>query len=69
MSEKQGEHSASPHCSRPCPFCGSRDVSIASESTVTGFMMYWVDCDKCEAQGPMCASDSTAVKQWDKRSV
>lgn len=52
---------------KPCPFCGSDQVSVSIGETGVGGDFYYVECEKCAG---MCGSSSKqedAVKAWNKR--
>lgn len=54
---------------KPCPFCGSEDVSVDTMLT-TGY----VRCKTCQAFGPTVCSETNeeaveeAIKLWNKRT-
>lgn len=66
---------------KPCPFCGSRTISINNTHTAS----YWMSCDDCEAEthgqafGRHLTSEkqtivhhqrakASAVRAWNRRS-
>lgn len=54
---------------KPCPFCGSADVSVNTTTAHDGERMWHqVECDTCGAQGPMVDDDDgdDAVSQWNR---
>ena len=48
---------------KPCPFCGSKDVSI---SHVYG-SLYQGYCDNCTGEGPWRNSRRGAIAAWNRR--
>ena len=44
-----------------CPFCKSLDV-VARTNNRT---WHWVDCDDCEATGPMEKTKQEAIERWN----
>lgn len=40
---------------KPCPFCGSDDVTVDLEDRYYSF--YSVICNKCQAEGPGCSDE------------
>jgi Lar family restriction alleviation protein len=51
---------------KPCPFCGSKHVSIESVFTETGNFEV-LGCDTCRAEGPLGNNQAKAIKLWNKR--
>lgn len=53
----------------PCPFCGSREVSISHSVDLDDVpASRYVECHKCGAMGPETKPNSgTAVKKWNQR--
>jgi len=49
---------------KPCPFCGSKDVSI---SHVYG-SLYQGYCDNCTGEGPWRNSRRGAIAAWNRRT-
>lgn len=49
---------------KPCPFCGSGDVSIESYSNEEWF---FVSCHECGANGPEESMAAKAVLGWERR--
>lgn len=55
---------------KPCPFCGSKDISDACYSGMDCYIM----CDDCGASGPSnCCTDAdeqedVAIEDWNKRA-
>lgn len=53
---------------RPCPFCGSKKVTLWKDE-VDGETVWCVFCEDCEAEGPHAKGAKTAVKRWESRVV
>ncbi len=50
----------------PCPFCGSRDLSI--DHLGDGEREFFcVTCGQCEADGPIMRTEEGAVEAWNMR--
>ncbi|EOH6202524.1 Lar family restriction alleviation protein [Citrobacter farmeri] len=49
---------------KPCPFCGSGDVSIESYSNEEWF---FVSCHECGANGPEESMAAKEVLGWERR--
>lgn len=47
----------------PCAFCGSKIADVWQGAT------FWVECDDCDACGPQCNSERTAIAAWNRRLV
>ena len=45
----------------PCPFCGSKDLSRHD-----CYKMSWVECDTCDASGPISDADGVELT-WNTR--
>jgi Lar family restriction alleviation protein len=45
-----------------CPFCGSPCVGLR------GAGLWYVSCDKCDAEGPPDDDEDEAVVKWNSRS-
>lgn len=45
-----------------CPFCGSSKWGI--EVSTLG---YWVECERCQATGPMADNEDLAEIAWKQR--
>jgi len=55
---------------KPCPFCGSRSVHVASRVlTLACSGAYFVRCMKCGAHGPYRATEKRAENRWNKRAA
>lgn len=50
---------------KPCPFCGSTDVRIMSSDEIHPPIIYWIQCDPCDAQGSICKTREKALSDWD----
>lgn len=51
---------------KPCPFCGSVDLSADPEDML---LLTWVSCNNCGAQGPSYNDDPyQAIEAWNKRT-
>mgnify|MGYP000606690483 CR=1 FL=1 len=46
-----------------CPYCGSFKVARMG-TTRSG--EFWIQCKKCNAQGPKCPTLPGAVREWNK---
>lgn len=51
---------------KECPFCGSENVS-REEYNIVGPGNNWVECHKCDAQGPSGDTPEEAAAAWNKR--
>ena len=49
-----------------CPFCGTADTRIYSESNSYG-KLFWVRCSKCGAMSAKAKTKLDAIKAWNKR--
>ena len=52
---------------KPCPFCGSDRVSVATGLEQVSF--YYVECERCGGSGPGCDERDEAIETWNQRSV
>lgn len=54
---------------RPCPFCGSRDVSVIVDVQTANRCWYRVLCceDECGALGAMRLHVADAERAWNRR--
>lgn len=52
---------------KPCPFCGSEDVTIDYVMTPTGRCINVLCCD-CTACGPMVGAEPEAIAAWNQRA-
>lgn len=52
----------------PCRFCGSDQVMLCF---VTGFTRsgHFVNCDSCNAAGPLHEDEDAAVAAWNTRDI
>lgn len=50
---------------KPCPFCGSGDVTIESYNNGEWF---FVDCRECGATGPEEPTATKAALAWERRA-
>lgn len=48
---------------KPCPFCGSDDVSVIDIAKV-----WMVKCESCLACGTVTTKENTAIKAWNRRA-
>jgi Lar family restriction alleviation protein len=52
---------------KPCPFCGSINLS---EDALRSVSSYWISCDDCLANGPTSEVDNVeAVELWNSRDT
>jgi Lar family restriction alleviation protein len=51
---------------KSCPFCGSRETTIETLGT-SARPFYAVECEDCEATGPLAISYEGAVEKWNAR--
>jgi len=51
---------------KPCPFCGSNDVTIYTDKEKS----FWSECDECGMGlvGHTCDTQKDAVKSWNERT-
>lgn len=52
---------------KPCPFCGSTNLTHASVPTL-GVEMNWVSCLNCQAVGPTDPDPEEAIRKWNTRA-
>lgn len=55
---------------KPCPFCGSVDLTPQDTAWEWGDTIkdyHQVFCNGCSATGPKAKDDKTAIELWDKR--
>lgn len=58
---------------KPCPFCGSEDLSVKSRKGRVGtihkvkFYRGWVVCNKCGATGSEAKSPNLVKPFWNRR--
>lgn len=54
----------------PCAFCSSDRVELWTETDGNGVVTdSWVECDKCNAKGPMCDTEEDAASSWNVPGV
>lgn len=46
---------------KPCPFCGSKNVSI------NGLSISWIECNECEMETKQYETREEAIKSWNTR--
>ena len=49
---------------KPCPFCGSKHIDI----TNFGEVMWFIQCDDCNATFPECDTKKEAIEAWNRRA-
>lgn len=49
---------------KPCPFCDDADVVIRA-ATHSISKTWWVECDNCDACGPVLQTEYDAVRIWN----
>lgn len=47
----------------PCPFCESRAL------TVEGGLAFYVNCNSCDADGPLVNTQNEAIAAWNRRAA
>lgn len=50
---------------KPCPFCGSRSISMTK--AVGGFQLWCYGCDACHAMSAYEGSETAALHAWNRR--
>lgn len=54
---------------KPCPFCGSKDVLLATEKMLpSGSNRYYAECPLCLMRGPVTSTRKYAIVKWNDRS-
>lgn len=48
---------------KPCPFCGSKDVTLRNSGGVR-----WAACRVCDAEGGWKDEEEAAVEAWNNRA-
>ena len=51
---------------KPCPFCGSTNISCADAGLFTD--VWFVQCDECYATFPHFDSEQEAINAWNCRT-
>jgi len=46
----------------PCPFCGSKELTVAPQAA-----WYAVSCENCDAEGPESKDRQRALDLWNTR--
>lgn len=54
---------------KPCPFCGSEDISVIDWSTDDENPSYCGWCSLCNTEGPINESKDEAAEAWNKRKI
>jgi Restriction alleviation protein Lar len=44
-----------------CPFCRSEQVLMYNGKTI-----FYAQCTKCEAEGPVCSTSMEAMQKWNE---
>jgi Lar family restriction alleviation protein len=52
---------------KPCPFCGSEDVSLSVGKNGIGESLRYVECVGCGAMADMKRTIEEAIGAWNKR--
>ena len=52
---------------KPCPFCGSEDVTLNTQEGWDGLVLFYVRCGNCCASSAFCADSERATAAWNKR--
>ena len=47
-----------------CPFCGGEPKLIND-----GTGLWWVQCEDCDAEGPIAHSEEEAIRLWNRRQT
>ena len=45
-----------------CPFCGCEELNVFGWSD-----QYWVNCPRCETEGPSGETKTEAIDAWNRR--
>jgi Lar family restriction alleviation protein len=53
---------------KPCPFCGSNNVSSEGAGIEVDDYTAWIDCEDCGAQSNTFESDAQAIDAWNRRA-
>jgi hypothetical protein len=70
--------SAGARTPEPCPFCASQNgvtvypndhAEVGAQMGVPHLDVFYVRCDQCGADGPVCDSHNEAVQKWNRRAV
>ena len=54
----------------PCVFCSKDSGELWTETDGNGVVTdAWVECNGCQAKGPMCDMEEQAVERWNVPGV
>lgn len=53
---------------KPCPFCGSRVLSLEDNLDDLGLDVVHVNCQRCAATGPFHGDEEVAKALWNERA-
>ena len=53
---------------KPCPYCGSLNVTIASAKHELGRLLFFGMCMGCGAKGPGELTEINAASEWNRRA-
>lgn len=59
---------------RPCPFCGSQVTFLERARNPIRRLfptryVFWIECSRCRAKGPVNENSEAAGNDWDTRMV
>ncbi|MGF6633543.1 Lar family restriction alleviation protein [Paraburkholderia sp. MM6662-R1] len=54
---------------KPCPFCGSDEVTIGSFGSSYVDPQHYVQCEECDGATMRHASDAAAIAAWNRRAA
>ena len=53
---------------KPCPFCGSENVRVVSQTLEAYFLGYIVHCDGCGVETKHFFDEQKAAEAWNRRA-
>lgn len=53
---------------KPCPFCGSVKVTVASAKHELGRLLFFGMCMGCGSKGPCGLTEMDAASEWNRRA-
>ena len=53
---------------KPCPFCGRIDTLGTDSYKDSGRLWYFVKCEECICDGPVCCGEKEAIEAWNGRA-
>ena len=54
---------------RACPFCGSKEHIHIDKYNNDGYWWTYVECEECQANGPVRKQKRDAVIAWNERFI